>query len=529
MSKNVLKASLLFLWLWLPSLAVLATDHLQTAADVVALLCFSAFVLAWALVLAARPRYAFLLLTPLALLVGPYCFLTLMYHSVPGDALLQSALRTPWIQVREVLLSFGWVVWLAPATALAYAALAWSLPHGWRLAWETRKRLLAGLLVFAMLAFCTRTFLPHALRLPPFFEYATASLAFPSNLVLSASRVLHLSQRGSDFASVGGRYKDGEAPLLVLLVIGESLRVDHLGLNGYARNTTPGLAALGPELLCFRDAVSVANWTGMAVPTMVSHPVGAKRASIVQTFHEAGFSTAWLSNHEPDAISSKADVAEHATGTQDYHLRTDAMLLPLLDSFLHQAGPRQFAVLHTFGSHIAYDERYGADSRVFRPTMSDLGIGAPRVQDKAATVNSYDNTVVETDKLLVRVIDMLRKEQRPAVMLFASDHGENLFDDERGLFMHTQSPPTRYDLRVPVFAWMNAAYRQRFPERAAGLHANLASPISHNDVFPTLLDLGSVAWRGEAPGASFAGRDFKPQRRMVYINYQDLTDFANIK
>jgi glucan phosphoethanolaminetransferase (alkaline phosphatase superfamily) len=496
---------------------------------VAALLCFSAFVLAWPFVLLPHPRLAFLLLTPLALLAGPYCFLTLMYHSVPGDALLQSALRTPWIQTREVLLSFGWIIWLAPAAALAYAALAWSLPRGWRLPWESRKRALAGLLMFAMLAFGTRTFLPHALRLPPFFEYSTASLAFPSNLVLSASRVMHQSERWSDFASVQGRYQDGNAPLLVVLVIGESLRVDHLGLNGYGRNTTPGLQALGKELLFFRDAVSVANWTGMAVPTMVSHPAGGKRASIVQTFHEAGFSTAWLSNHEPDAISSKADVAEHATGTQDYHLRTDAMLLPLLDSFLHQAGPRQFVVLHTFGSHIAYDERYGADSRIFRPTMSDLGIGAPRVHDKAATINSYDNTVVETDKLLVRVIGMLRKEQRPAIMLFASDHGENLFDDERGLFMHTQSPPTRYDLRVPVFAWMNEAYRQRFPGRAAGLQANLGQPISHNDIFPTLLELGSVAWSGATASASFASPAYKPRRRMVYINYQDLSDFANIK
>jgi glucan phosphoethanolaminetransferase (alkaline phosphatase superfamily) len=529
MSRNLLKASLLALWLWLPSLAVLATDHLQTAADTLALLCFSAFVLAWPFVLIPRPRYAFLLLTPLALLAGPYCFLTFFYHSVPGDALLMSAWQTSWAQTREVLVSFGWLVWLVPATTLAYSALAWSLPHGWRLAWAGRQRVLAGLLMFAMMAFCARTFLSHAVRVPPFFDYSTLSLAFPSNLMLSTSRVVQQAARRDDFASVAGSYQAGTSPLLVVLVIGESLRADHLGLNGYPRNTTPGLAAMGPELLSFRDAVSSANWTGRAVPTMVSIPVGDQRASIVQTFHEAGYRTAWFSNQEPDPISRMADVAEHATGTQDFHLRTDAMLLPLFGSFLRQAGPRQFVVLHTIGSHIYYDERYGADSRVFTPTLADRGVNMPRPQDKQAAINSYDNTVVETDKLLVRVIDMLRKEQRPAVMLFASDHGENLFDDERGLFMHTQSPPTRYDLRVPVLAWMNLAYRQRFPDRVAGLQANLGRPISHFNVFPTLLDLGSVAWRDADPRNSFAAGEFAAGKRKVYLNSDDMIDFDTVK
>ena len=529
MTKTLFKAGLLALWLWLPSLAVVATDHLQSAADVLALFCFSVFVLAWPFILLPRPRYAFLLLTPLALLAGPYCFLTFFYHSVPGDALVLSAWQSSWAQTREVLASFGWLLWLVPASTLAYAALAWSLPHTWRLPWPGRQRAMAGLLMFAMLAFTGRTFLSQRLSLPPFFEYSTASLAFPSNLVLSSSRVASQAARRVDFASIGGTYLDDGAPALVVFVIGESLRVDHLGLNGYPRDTTPGLAVLGPELLSFRDVVSNANWTGKAMPTMVSLPLGGKRASLVQTFHEAGYRTAWFSNQEADDISRMADVAEHASSSQDFHMRTDAMLLPLFESFLRQAGPRQFVVLHTIGSHIYYDERYGADSRKFAPTLSDLGLNMPRPQDKQAAINSYDNTVVETDKLLVRIIDILRKEQRPSVMLFASDHGENLFDDERGFFMHTQSPPTRYDLRVPVLAWMNQAYLQRFPERAAGLRANLNRPIGNTNVFPTLLDLGSVGWIGADPRRSFARHEFEAGKRMVHTSLNGMIDFESVK
>lgn len=529
MFKNLLKVLTLALWLWLPSLAVLATDQLHSAADALALLGFSAFILAWPFVLIPRPRYAFLLLTPLALLAGPYCFLTFFYHSVPSDALLLSVWQTNWAETREVLASFGWLPWLVPASTLAYAALAWSLPHDWQLGWENRKRATAALLMTAMLAMGGRTFFPHSLKLPPFFEYSTSNLAFPANLGWSIWRITHHLGNRTEYVSVGGSYQDGAQPILVVLVIGESLRTDHLGLNGYPRNTTPSLSALGAELLSFRDVVSTSNCTSLAVPSMVTTAVGGKQASLVQTFKEAGFRTAWISNHEDRALSGMADVVEYADNSQDYHMRRDEQLLPLATSFSQQAGPRQFIVLHMMGSHIDYDERYGPDARVFRPTLSDLGIDFPRPKDKAAAVNSYDNTVLETDRLLARIIGILRKEARPAVMLFASDHGENLFDDQRGLFMHTQSPPTTYDLRVPALAWMNQAYRQRFPERAAALRDNRGSPISHTHMFPTLLELGSVAWQGADPRNSFAGPRFAGGQRRVYVNTHEMDDFEKVK
>ncbi|WP_154668041.1 hypothetical protein [Pseudoduganella violaceinigra] len=73
---------------------------------------------------------------------------------------------------------------------------------------------------------------------------------------------------------------------------------------------------------------------------------------------------------------------------QDFHMRTDASLLPMFSSCVHRGGPRQFAVLHMHGSHIPYEDRYEAAPRVFTPTMLDLGIETPRASDKAATINS---------------------------------------------------------------------------------------------------------------------------------------------
>lgn len=529
MWKDKTKAAILALWLWLPSLAVLATDQVQDPAAAFSLLAFSLLLLAAPLVPVARPRYYFLLLSPFALLVAPYCYLTLAYHSVPGDALIAATLDTSLSLTLSVLHSFGWIVWLVPASLLAYVLLAYSISPGWRLQWKWRKRLLAGLLMYMMVGMLSRATLSHQFKLPPMFEYATASLAFPSGLALSLQRIHTKHRQSEKFTSLHGRSTIGDQPVLVVLVLGESLRADHLGLNGYARATTPLLSAMGPELLNFPDVASTANWTSFAVPVLTSWQEAGQNASIVQTFREAGFRTAWLSNQNSFPQGSMADVIEYGVDDQDFHMRTDANLLPMFSSFIRQAGPRQFLVLHMHGSHIPYEDRYEAASRKFAPTLRDLGITEPRPSDKAAAVNSYDNTVVETDALLARVIGELRKESRPAIMLFTSDHGENLFDDERGLWMHTQRGPTRADTHVPLLVWANPAYRQRFPALMAGLQGNRLRKLSHRQVFPTMMDLGGVAWDGRDPRRSFASPQFEETKRTVQYDLEQVTDFDQLR
>ncbi|SFG34217.1 Phosphoethanolamine transferase for glucans (OPG), alkaline phosphatase superfamily [Duganella sp. CF458] len=527
MRREFLKAGMLGLWLLLPSLAVLLTDHLTSVSDAVGLLVFALFVLAAPLVLLPRVRTYFLLWTPLSALAVLYCYLTLTFRSVPGDALVQSALNTGLGMSWQVVSAFGWRVWLLPASLVAYAALACSIDPAWRLSASARKGLLALLLVPAMLLLVARQALPQHFQLPPVFEHGTANLAFPSGLAMSLARQAHL--RNKTYASVRGRATNPATPLLVVLVVGESLRADHLPWNGYTRNTMPLLQAMGPDIINFGDVASTANWTFAAFPAIVMRERGEVEFNLAQTFREAGFRNAWISNQEPVPYSLGSHVMEHATGTQDYHFRTDANLLPMFTSFVRQAGPRQFVLLHMNGSHFPYEERYGIESKVYAPTLADLGGKMPALQDKAAAINSYDNTIVESDRFLARVIEVLKKEGRPAVLLFTSDHGENLFDDERQLILHSRSGATRYDAHVPMLAWMNESYRAAFPTQAAALRANQARKISHVNVFPTVLELAGVEWDGRDSSESFASPTFREHRRRVRIDLTRWEDYDGLQ
>ena len=531
MRGEVIKIAALFFWLWLPSLLVLRTSHVNGYGEALAIIGYSIFILVCPLLLIHRLKHFFMFWLIPASFILPYSYMIEFYGSVPSDALWLSSINTNRIQIFEVLGIFGWKLFLIPIAIIIYFCTAYSLNTEYGLSTQARKKLFLGLLLYAMLSLNARQFFALSFKVPPLFEESTANLCFPSNLVLTVARVTR-HEGAESIASLQGRPAlslPNNQAMLVVLIVGESLRSDHLTINGYARNTTPKLASLGGEVITFSDVSSTANWTNEGVPGIVSRTTDATtRTPLVQTFKEAGFRTAWLSNQEKNTLSRMADVSDHALSSADFQLRKDTSLLPLFSSFVSQAGNRQFIVLHINGSHIPYEERYEADSLVFKPTLSDIGISEPRPEHKSATINSYDNTVIATDKFVHRVIEILRVQTRPAVLMFTSDHAENLFDDERGIWMHAQTPPTRFDTHVPLLVWMNSTYRDIYPDRFLTLAKNSNRKLSNTNVFPTILELGGVEWNNQRLTESFASNKFTEAKRSV-LSAGRLLDYESLK
>lgn len=513
----MLSSLLLGLMLWLPGLVVPWVGQRLSADEALPVLALSLALLLAPLVLVGRLRLFFLLWLPLVPMVPVYTFLCLQFQSVPGDALISSALSTDWRQSLQLVLSYGWVLLLLPAYVLVYLLLWRRLPADSRLGWPQRKALLAMLLVYVMVGSLGRQDLAVWISLPPLLEQRTLSRTFPINLAQSLRRAQAHQRELSVEASVQGRADPAASgPLLVVMVLGESVRADHLSVNGYPRNTTPWLASRGPDWLNFSDLLSTAQWTAVAVPQLMSRKRPNGRAPLMQTFAEAGFRTAWISNQEPTSLSNSAEVVEHAVGDDEHLYRRDSELLPLFDAFVRQAGPRQFVVLHMHGSHYPYEPRYSREQRRFSPTLTEIGVTRPPwPEHKAETINSYDNTLVALDDFMQGVHASLATQQRPVLLLFTSDHGENLFDDERQRLMHAQNEVSRFELRVPLMIWGNEAFRRARPEAWAALQAHRSSKLSHLDLFPTLLDLARIGWDGQAAGDSFAARDFKPKPRVL--------------
>ena len=108
-------------------------------------------------------------------------------------------------------------------------------------------------------------------------------------------------------------------------------------------------------------------------------------------------------------------------------------------------------------------------------------------------LNAYDNAVRYTDKLLDDIISLLDSSNSKAVMIYVSDHGEDIFDDDRGRFLHASPVPTYYQLHVPLIIWSSEEYDKAYPDIRPTLSANNQMYIAPSQaIFHTLLQISGI-------------------------------------
>ena len=458
-------------------------------------------------------RSFFFFWTPVALFVPIVIYLTYLFKSTPSDGLLSAAVTTNPKEAIEVISAFGWRAPLILSGGALYAVACLFIQKDASIGTEKRKFIVCVALCYIMVGLNSYLLQTYFWKARPLIAESDANTVFPASLAMSAFRVLHETVQHEQEVRVDARLMPPTPEHeLIVLVIGESVISEHLGVNGYHRQTTPKLASLGDSLISFTDVASTDTRTFRAVPALLTRHIGGGTASIVDAFREAGFKTAWFSNQDRDVFHPSADVADFTEQGPEAHYRQDGELLPLMQAFIKQSGPRQFIVLHMYGSHFPYDRRYTVDSKIFVPTLADIGSPVPDKSVSDETINSYDNTIVQMDHFLSEVILALKELNTPAVMLFTSDHGEGLFEKDQDAFMHGIGPRVvKAEVHVPLLIWANSAYSSAEPEKMRALTANRNLKTSHRAVFPSLLDLSRIEFKGANSAEFLDSPYFRPE------------------
>ncbi|NIG55122.1 phosphoethanolamine transferase [Chitinophaga sp. Cy-1792] len=286
-----------------------------------------------------------------------------------------------------------------------------------------------------------------------------------------------------------------------VLVLGESARAMSWSLYGYQQATNPTLQEI-PGLIPFSDITSESNATQKSVPLILS-PADAStagwlytRKSILSLFNEAGFRTWFITNQvaNQQLIGFYSREAEkwvdinRGTNKKKAIGQYDANLLPHLKEALDADSADAFIVLHMHGSHFKYTNRYPADRGHFQPDHP-LAI---KIANKEELINAYDNSIRYSDSILTKVLQLLEERHLCASVLYVSDHGENLMDDDRHLFLHSTPFPTFYELRIPLFLWFSSAYKKIFPEKVARAETWRYTPADTRIVFHTLAEIAGI-------------------------------------
>lgn len=365
--------------------------------------------------------------------------------------------------------------------------------------------------------------------------------------------------------SFGAQYTGNQdiAPLIVLL-IGETSRYDHWQINGYCRPTSPRL--MERDIISFDSCFTVANLTTVSVPFMLSRATPDNQSlymeekSVVEAFAEAGYQTTWIAdqsfnNHFLLRIAESCGNTHYVTARKGEQL-LDTMLLEPLRMLLDRGGGsrsdgKQFVVMHSLGCHYKYSERYPDEFQRFCPDMKGMSIRAlmpdfdsiahgvrfntednsPALMRnvKKVLVNSYDNAILYTDYLIDSTISLLEQTGRPALLLYISDHGENLMDDERHMLLHGTYAGSIYEYHVPLFVWMSDEYKNLYPEKAEAMQGNTHKVLTTMNIFHSLLCLGNIgmpnlcdAWSIDTPDMRSKDTIFTIDANMdaVLLNYK---------
>jgi glucan phosphoethanolaminetransferase (alkaline phosphatase superfamily) len=311
---------------------------------------------------------------------------------------------------------------------------------------------------------------------------------------------------------------------IYVLVIGESSRRDHWQLFGYRRPTNPELSKetnlipIPHMLTSWPETIAAAPLILTRKP-ITSMSIAWKEASILRAMQEAGFETWWVSNQFPigqfdSPISTYSFEATHTLyvnhGNVESSGNYDDDLLTPFRKAVNSDHQDQFIVLHMMGSHLAYDLRYPPAFDRFKPTFSDY---SSKVVDGERMRNSYDNTILYTDHVLARIIEVLRDSGAITTMWYESDHGETLPTPTCAKAGHGFG--TKYDFQIPTLFWYSDSYANAFPQRLAALRTNADQRTLSANTFESLIDMAGVSFPGHDRTQSLFSTQWHYRPRIV--------------
>ena len=445
-------------------------------------------------------------------------YFMLSYSAVMDPSMLANAMQT---DVHEASDLVGWGLLLHVVLVSALPALVlWRMrvaPRGLLShAWRNALLLLGavGLAAGGALAM-NRQFAP-LMRNNVHLRYMINPLASIYSAGAVALKPLFKHSRKlisvSGGTALGASYAAQARPPLFVLVVGETARADHFGLNGYFRNTTPELAA--HQVLSWRDVHSCGTNTLASVPCMFS-PLGKAAfeerrddyENLMDVLQAAGLAVFWLDN-QPGGCKGVCDRIPHAFAFAGLaadvrkalcdgdECLDDVMLRGLNERIAALPAERRakgvVLVMHQMGSHgPAYYKRSSPDAKRFLPECKTHALAEC---SHAELVNGFDNSIAYTDRFLGKTIDWLQTQSgryAPA-LLYLSDHGESL--GEYGLFLHgvPYGFAPEVQKHIPMVMWFGTRMRERVGLSSACMEARLDAPLTHDNLYHTVLGVMDV-------------------------------------
>jgi arylsulfatase A-like enzyme len=293
-----------------------------------------------------------------------------------------------------------------------------------------------------------------------------------------------------------------DAPLVILYLV-DTLRADHTGPYGYARDTTRHLNAFAKDAVVFDQAVAHASWTKPSVASILTSllpgqhravqlrdPLDPSHTTLAEMLKAQGYATgAAIANSVIYGAESSFDrgfdffAGLHGEDDQPSKLVGADVVVDAALSWLEaRRGFPTFLYVHTMDPHVPYAPPPPFD-RMFEPhpapghPAQDPRTDYLEPADRERLIAQYDGDIAFGDQELGRFLEALKSRglYDRALIVFLADHGEEFLD--HGKWLHGRSVFDEL-IRIPLIV--------KFAGRR-GAGQRVTQQVQAVDIVPTVL------------------------------------------
>lgn len=327
----------------------------------------------------------------------------------------------------------------------------------------------------------------------------------------------------------------------IVLVIGESYNKHHSQLYGYQLPTTPNQMKRrdNGELFPFSDAVAPWNITNnvmMSIFSLWDNSCSDELGNYPMLpilFRRAGYEVCFVTNQFQmrgllRGFSNKAgnffltDVALSDSLFTFRNKRKSTFDMGLVNAFRTHLDTCQhndvsttysLDIIHLMGQHFEYNKRYPDDKALF--TLTDYA-GRSISDEGKTTVMHYDNATLYNDLVMDSIIQMY--EDMEAIVIYLSDHGDEVWDDDTTHTRTFQTPgaiAAHNEYEVPFWIWCSESYRAAHPDIVEQIKAAIDRPFLTDDLPQLLLYLAGIESRWNRPERNILSPSYTPKPRLI--------------
>lgn len=319
--------------------------------------------------------------------------------------------------------------------------------------------------------------------------------------------------------------KDAQAEKTLVLVLGESTNRQRMSLYGYDRETTPRLDAMKEELVVFDNVVTARPYTIEALQQALSFAdsnnteVFFAKPTLLNMMQQAGYEITWITNQQTQTrrntmLTTLSQMADHQVylnnnRAQNASQYDEDVIAPFRDALAGSAR-KKVIIVHLLGTHRKYDYRYPESFQHFRGRE---GVPAWVEASHLEEYNQYDDAVRYNDFVVSSLIDAMRSVSGQALLMYFSDHGEEVYDYPQPFCGRNEYEPSPAMYTVPFIAWANREYSQA--NDFSRWQDFRRRPYSTADFIYTWADAAQLTFTGFDPRRSLISRRFAAMPRWI--------------